>query len=130
MTREEILKFLVGQLEELKEENVADLMKAKRIDELWEISKKLEILPLQKFCRTEHLCLNISEIPKGYHYELVFYLSQSEIFDYEIFRNPLEFEELLRKTQQDLAIQIANIMTKYTLCYCTIRELVYGKRGH
>ncbi len=127
MTREEVLEFLIGQVRILKEKHVADLMKENRIDELWEITVNLEFEPLRKFCLKERLSLRISEIPKGYYYELVLYISQSELFDYEIFAKYREFIDLLKETQEDLAIQIADMMTKHNLCSYTIRELVYGK---
>lgn len=128
MLRKEAVEFLMGQLRKLKEKNLIDLMKAKRINELWKLAKELEILSLQKYCIKEHLCLKTFEIPKEYYYELAFYLTQSEIFDHEIFLNPWEFRETLRETKDELAIQIADIMTKYNLCDCTIRELICGKK--
>lgn len=129
MTREEILKFLLGQLKELKEKNIVNLMKAKRIDELWEISEKIEFSPLQKFCQKKHLWLDISEIPEEYIYELVFYISQSGTYDYDIFRYRKDWTNLLRETKENLAVQIADSIEKYNLYNCTIRELVYGKKA-
>lgn len=128
MTRTEALKFLVGQLKELKEKNVADLMKAKRIDELWKISQQLKISPLLSFFNGENrLNLKMYEIPQGFHYELAFYISQSGFCDFEIFEDYWQFIELLKSTQENLAEQIANIMIKNNLSDFTILELLDGK---
>lgn len=128
MTRTEALKFLVGQLKELKEKNVADLMKAKRIDELWKISQQLKISPLLSFFNGKNrLNLKMHEIPQGFHYELAFYISQSGFCDFEIFEDYWQFIELLKSTQENLAEQIANIMIKNNLSDFTILELLDGK---
>ena len=128
MTRTEALKFLVGQLKELKEKNVADLMKAKRIDELWKISQQLKISPLLSFFNGEsRLNLKMFEIPQGFHYELAFYISQSGFCDFEIFEDYWQFIELLKLTQENLAEQIADIMIKNNLSDFTIPELLDGK---
>lgn len=128
MTREETVEFLVGQLEKLREKDVAYLMRTNKINELWEIAKKLEFSPLETFLDEKHLGLKICEIPKGLHYELAFYISQSfDIYDYMIFEDDGKFMKLLAEKQEELAARIANTMIRYSLCECTIPELLHGR---
>lgn len=128
MTREEALEFLVAQLKKLREKDVAYLMRTNKIKELWEIADKLEFSPLKAFLKENRLGLRINEIPKGFHYELAFYISRSfDIYDYMIFEDYGKFMKLLEETQEELADRIADTMIEHSLCECTIPELLCGK---
>lgn len=126
MTRNEVKSFLEGQLKMLKECHVEDLMKAGRTEELKEIVEELEFSPVEEFCDKKNLNLQVSEIPEGYHYELVLYLSQSKVCDNEFFENYNDFAEVLMRTGEELAKQIATIMGDWDLSNCSIEELLFG----
>lgn len=127
MTREEVLEFLEAQLNKLKEEHVADLMKANRVEELEEIVDELEFDTLEEFCdENGSLNLEICEILEDFHYELAFYISQSGCEDHEIFEDEDDFRELLKETQEELAETIADTMESYNLRWCSIEELLSG----
>ncbi len=128
MERQEVLEFLGVQLKKLKEEHVADLMKANRVEELKEVANEMEFGPLNAFIEENgYLELEFFEIPKGYHYELAFYISQSECVDNDIFEDFDDFIELLEETQEELAEKIATTMAGHSLCDCSIEELLSGK---
>lgn len=130
MTRREVKEFLEKQLEILKDYHVEDLMKAGRVQELEDIMKELNFSPMQEFCDEQSLDLWDSEIPEGYHYELVLYVSQSGISDDEFFENYGDFMDMLMRTGEDLAEQIEDIMKGFNLCDCTIEELLFGIQGY
>lgn len=128
MTREKVIKFLEAQLKKLKEEHVADLMKANRVEELEEIADELEFEPLVEFLE-ENIILDLEnhEILEDCHYELAFYISQSGYDDTCIFDDYEDFVDLLEKTQEELAETIATIMVTTDLCACSIEELLSGE---
>lgn len=97
MTRKEIKRFLEGQLKFLKEQQVEELMKEGRIQELRNIVKPLDYSPVQEFCSNERIALQASEIPEEYLYEIVLYVNDSKIEDDEWFANYSNVIEMLNE---------------------------------
>lgn len=96
--RENTLIFLREQLQYLKKEHIDDLMRAGRNEEVDEIIQN----------------------------ELALYVSQSGIADHEIFRDYLELIQVLEKTGEESAEQIAANMIEKCLCEYNVYELLYG----
>lgn len=127
MERQKVLQYLEEQLMRLKNEyNVVDLMMNRRLKELEEIAEKLDFSLLNQYYeQNEKLGLEICEIPEGYHYELAFYFGQSKIQDNKIFKNYEDFIELLKETEEGLALKIAKIMGKWDLCSFEIGDFIW-----
>lgn len=125
MTREQAVEFLEKELKKMKEQNVAEKMRNHRIEELKEVAKTVEFLPLLNFVRKpQGIDLEIYEFPKSCHCELAFYVWISGINDYFFFEEPEEFEDLYRHIPEKLAQNIAQVMEKENLCECSLEELV------
>jgi hypothetical protein len=121
--RREVMNCIIIQLQQLKKEHVEDLMKAKRVEELYGIIEEMDVLPLQVFCEENNLWLKIPEF-KHYPYEWALYISRTGVTDIEIFDEPKEFIHFLEQMKEPLSRNIANNMRKANLCECTLQELI------
>jgi len=131
MERQEVLNFLEYQLKKLKNEShVAILMKENRVDELEQVATNLDFSILEEFHNneSEFLELEMFEIPEECYYELAFYISKSDINDDEIFLDYNDFIEILETIEEELAQKIANVMSNWNLCSCSIEELISGNK--
>ena len=126
MNREKVLEFLESQFEKLKEEeHVEDLMKRGRLDELNQLVEELDFSILDEFRNEKYLALGIDEIPvENYLYEIVFYVMHSDMQDCEFFLSYNDIIKLLRKKEEDLATEIAELMQWHNLKEYSIEELL------
>lgn len=110
--RKEVVELVMADLRKLKEEHVADLMKACRVEELEQLSN--EIAPeethfsfLKEFIQEEYLYLSEAELPDDCVMELAFYIFLSQTMAYQIVDNGSQF---FRKLEDEG--QLGNVIAK------------------
>ena len=122
MVREDIIQFINSQINYLKKNDVRQLMEKSRIDELTDISDKLDFSLLEEFISDEkRLELEIDEIPSNSSLELAFYISNGSCDDCYIFADYEDFQKLLKHDGGIVGYGIAEML------YGTeLRELSIG----
>ena len=122
--REELINFLVNTIGNLKEQNVADLMRKGELKKLKPIASMLDLSGLNEFIAYEPLDLKFSEIPEDSYLELVFIINNSNCPDNEVFDNWWDFVDFLRNIGKNLEVHIAEAMDDDDLCDLTLNDLI------
>ena len=122
--RKEVLNFLVNTIDNLKQQNVADLMRKGDLKKLKDIASKLDLSGLNEFIAYEPLDLEFSEIPENSYLELVFIINNSNCPDNEVFDNWWDFVDFLRNIGKNLEVHIAEAMDDDDLCDLTLNDLI------
>ena len=122
--REEVISFLVNTIDNLKQQNVADLMRKGELKKLKPIASMLDLSGLNEFIAYEPLDLKFSEIPEDSYLELVFIINNSNCPDNEVFDNWWDFVDFLRNIGKNLEVHIAEAMDDDDLCDLTLNDLI------
>ena len=124
MKREQVVKFLVKTIEEMKKEHVADLMRANRLEELEAIAETIDLSKMDDNIHQENLELRLDEIPEDSLLETAFILCKSKSCDENIFEDWEIFQEALDSSGKSLEYHIAEIMDCFSLCCISVEELI------
>jgi len=131
MTRWETVKYVQEQINRLKEEHVADLMRAGRAEELCEILDDIDYSVLEEFFgECDCLMLSVKEIPQDSLLEAILLLQDfcsrcdEGIDDNGLFDDWTEITEALITEGGELEEEIATIMDTNNLCDVGLEELL------
>lgn len=128
--REKAIKILLERVTQAKQEHIADLMRANRVEELEELVKEFDMSDFDDNVESiGRLQLKLAEIPEDSLLELVFVLNSSNSWGHQIWDNWEEFTAALRESGQPLEIQIADLMEDCNLSEYTLEELLSGKHS-
>ena len=125
--RDHVIQFLFKKIDEMKKEHVADLMRAKRLDELNTIAEKLDLSVLKYFVKSYYLDLPLEGLPEDSLLEMVFIINQTSFSDEDILLDWNVFRDALAKTGKNFECQIAELMDDWNIGYLTLEQLLTGK---
>lgn len=125
--RDHVIQFLFKKIDEMKKEHVADLMRAKRLDELNTIAEKLDLSVLNYFVKSYYLDLPLEGLPEDSLLEMVFIINQTSFSDEDILLDWNVFRDALAKTGKSLECQIAELMDDWNIGFLTLEQLLTGK---
>ena len=126
--REKAIKILRERVNQAKQEHIADLMRANRVEELEELVKEFDMSDFDDNVESiGRLQLKLTEVPEDCLLELVFVLNAGNSWDHEVWEDWSEFVETLRNSGQPLEIQVADLMEDCNLFEYTLEELLSGK---
>lgn len=125
--RDHVIQFLFKKIDEMKKEHVADLMRAKRLDELNTIAEKLDLSVLNYFVKSYYLDLPLEGLPEDSLLEMVFIINQTSFSDEDILLDWNVFRDALAKTGKNFECQIAELMDDWNIGYLTLEQLLTGK---
>lgn len=120
--------FLFPQLRKLKEQEVSDLMKEGRIEELEQIAGNLNFFGLKE--SSMHLKLQIHDI-REYVYEIAFYISKSKMNDIKFFEDDVRKEYIteLKNKKEPLGNILAKTIAVRDLSSLSTKELLEGVKN-
>ena len=128
--REKAIKILRERVNQAKQEHIADLMRANRVEELEELVKEFDMSDFDDNVESiGRLQLKLTEVPEDCLLELVFVLNAGNSWDHEVWEDWSEFVETLRNSGQPLEIQVADLMEDCNLFEYTLEELLSGKHS-
>ena len=125
--RDHVIQFLFKKIDEMQKEHVADLMRAKRLDELNTIADKLDLSVLNYFVKSYYLDLPLEGLPEDSLLEMVFIINQTSFSDEDILLDWNVFRDALAKTGKNFECQIAELMDDWNIGYLTLEQLLTGK---
>lgn len=125
--RDHVIQFLFKKIDEMKKEHVADLMRAKRLDELNTIAEKLDLSVLNYFVKSYYLDLPLEGLPEDSLLEMVFIINQTSFSDEDILLDWNVFRDALAKTGKNFECQIAELMDDWNIGYLTLEQFLTGK---
>lgn len=128
--REKAIKILRERVNQAKQEHIADLMRANRVEELEELVKEFDMSDFDDNVESiGRLQLKLTEVPEDCLLELVFVLNIGNSWDHQIWGNWEEFTQALEDSGKSPEIQIAKLIKKRNLCEYSLEKLLSDKHS-